>query len=380
MKKTVGFIFTLILVVMFSSIAPVKAETYVKGIKDYADTYTKKKPKREKKHRKNKKNKKKDLGAIKVVSASSLFTKKIDDLSKIDYQKAVNSVLRPNNSYIERLSFFDKFVTDSNMGIVRLANAEDTINFVTYSFNNYKFGFIDSDNLSMIEVPDYEDERANAAFAKVGLNISISKKVLKGVVHNNESYTFKIGDADWVLKEGYGGTLMIERVIKPIHIYFREAYKALVQGRLELHPSFYNHFLTFLNTTDILEDNKSGKLGVGFIDSNFMDESDLGEGMIYNLYFADLKEDGVTELRTAGHVKGETAVADLTRILKDYYDIDFTEFDTSRINKIVENGVVNWEPVVYTKDFGRNKLTIEVKFGDERGYHFSIEAEIHNDK
>ena len=37
MKKTVGFILTLILVVMISNVASVKAATYLKWIKDYAE-------------------------------------------------------------------------------------------------------------------------------------------------------------------------------------------------------------------------------------------------------------------------------------------------------------------------------------------------------
>lgn len=51
MKKTVGFILTLILVVMISNVASVKVETYLKGITDYADQYTKKKSKKVKKNK-----------------------------------------------------------------------------------------------------------------------------------------------------------------------------------------------------------------------------------------------------------------------------------------------------------------------------------------
>lgn len=394
MKKTVGFILTLILVVIFSSVASVKAETYLIGIKDYAEQNVKKKPKTGKKNKKNKKSKKvkkvkkKDIGTIKVVSASSLYTKRIDDLSKVDYQKAVISVLRPNNGYCERLPFLDKFVSkNGNTGVLDLLYGENLTGLVECSFDGYTFQFIDSENLSSVRVGydisrvtlDADKALLEKKFLAVGLDIKFSKEVLLDILENDKKYNIKLDGADWVIScDGLCFTL--NRVIKPASVSYRDTFKAVTFGRLNITPDFYSHFLTFLNTTDLLNEEKGSLIGLNFGIGDLRHENDLGDGIIKGVLFSDQRDPDLSEVVIYGFVKPETAVIDLTKILKNYFGIDFNEFDTSRVNKIVENDLVNWDPVEYVKYYGENKLDIYVRYAREKGYVFNIKVTVYNKK
>ena len=388
MKKTIGFILTLVFVVLLSSVVTVHAETYLIGIKDYAEQNVKKKSKNVKKNKKSKKSKKvkkvkkKDIGTIKVVSASSLYTKSIDDLSKIDYQKAVTSVLRPTNGNIVRLPFFDKFVTQDNSGILVLNRDDSLEGFVTYDFDSYTFGFIDCDNLACVEIYGYFRDEVDIVikkFLEAGVELSFSKELLNNILFNDKSYRFKIGDASWNLKKISTG-LRLERIVKHVELKHRDAFKAAVYRRVDITPSFYDHLLTFLNTTDILNEDKGGLLNVDLEDGNFEYALFGGDTMIERLIFKDLQKYGRTELTIGGYLNHETAVEDLTRILKNYCGVDFNEFDTSRVNKIVENDLVNWDPVEYVKYYGENKLDIYVRYAREKGYAFSIKVTVFNKK
>ena len=388
MKKTVGFIFTLILIVMFSSVASVKAETYITGVKDYADQYTKKKEKKAKKDKKKtKKNKKKGFGTIKVVSASSLFTNKVDDLSKFDYQNSVISVMRPNNGYVERLQFLDKFVNgEEHSGLLDVVYGEKVASFVDIDFGNYSFGFIDNKNLSYVYIGGLRNDSTFEIdrdlilkkLSNVGIQMSFSKDLIADLIKNSKSYKIKIGNASWTIKRGMSESIELVRDIKPIVVHRRDSYKAVLAGRLNITPSFYNHLLTFLDKTAILEDTE-GSVSADIGDGDLSDSTTVGEGIIQRFIYADKRKEGRTELRIGGFVKPETAVDDLTKILKEYCDVDFNEFDTSRVNKIVENGIINWDEVVYEKKYGNNSINISIVYSDERGYAYTIRVTVHND-
>ena len=395
MKKTVGFILTLIFVVMLSSVVTVHAETYLIGIKDYAEQNVKKKPKKVKKNKKNKKSKKvknskkKNIGTIKVVSASSLYTKRIDDLSKVDYQKAVISVLRPTNGYIKRLPFFDKFAQEEkgNSGVLDILYGENTTGFVEYCFLGYKFQFIDSGNLSSVSLGydissvtlDADKALLEKKFLAAGLDIKFSKEVLLDIIENDKKYNITIGDADWVIScDGVWFTL--NRVIRPVSVSYRDTFKAATFGRLNITSDFYDQFLTFLNTTDLLNEEKGSLIGLNFRNGGLMHETNLGDGIIKGVLFNDQRDPDLSEIVINGYLNPETAVTDLTRILKNYYGIDFNDFDTSRVNKIVENDVVNWDPVDYVKYYGENEISFGVMYAREKGYAFSIKVTVHNKK
>lgn len=323
---------------MLSNVTSVKAETYLIGIKDHAEQGTKKKSKKVKKSKKKtkkskrvkKNNKKKDIGTVKVVSASSLYTNHIDDLSTVDYQKAVISVFRSTKGSIERLPFLDKFVTNDNAGVVTLLADNILTGFVRYEFDGCAFEFIDSNNLSLVEIYGLYNENTLALdkdlvikkFLNVGIDISFSRELLIDMVENEKSYNLKLGGADWTLT-CRDGALVLQRVIKPVDVHHRDAYKAMLEGRLNITPSFHKHLLTLLNTTNVLDDDKSGVIALNLKDGNLFYDLFTEGAIITRLLFADLSRVGRTELRIGGYVNPETAVDDLTRILNDYCGFDF---------------------------------------------------------
>ena len=137
--------------------------------------------------------------------------------------------------------------------------------------------------------------------------------------------------------------------------------------------------MTLVDKTDILSDGFGSGISFGIVDGSIDMDNYVNPSLVDRLIYADLKEYGRTEIRISGHLNPDNAVDELAGVLKDYCDIDFYEFDTSRLNKIVVDGLVNWDEVVYTKDYGKNNLEISAIYDREKGIAYTIKATIHND-
>lgn len=383
MKKTIGFIFALMLVVLFTNVAPVKAESYLVGVKDYYKELSKKykKEKKSKKvSKKGKKSKKEALGTVKVISASSYFTNDID-LSKIDYQKALLSVIRQKDGYLGIPSFLEKYNTvpdDVRFDVVR---NDITSTFVVYRFEGVTFGLIDDSNYSYIKL--YGESLSNRdvfieKLSDIGVKLSFSKKLFSDMLKEDRVYPIKLGNVNWVLRSDYYG-IYLERVVAPIKVTERNTFKAITSGRLNLTPTFYEKFLTLVSKTDILSEESGAGISFDIERGEINMDKYVNQGLVYRLIYADLKRYGLTEIRISGYLDPSNAVKELAGVLKDYCDIDFYEFDISRLNKIVVDGIVNWDEVVYTKNYGKNELKIRAVYGKEKGIAYTIKITVHND-
>lgn len=385
MKKTIGFIFALILVVLFANVASVKAETYLIGVKDYYKEQPKKnkskKVKKSKKaSKKGRKVKKNNIGTVEVISASSYFTNNID-LSKIDYQKSLLSIIRQKDGYLGIPDFLDKFNTAPDEARITVMADKKATALVEYWLKEVRFGLIDSSNFSYIKLYGAslsDRDTLIKRLSNIGIKLSFSHRLLSDMLENEKSYPIKVGNANWVLRaDSYG--IILERVITPIKITERNVFKAVTFDRLNLTSTFYEKFLTLVNKTNILSDDSEFGIGFGLEFGEIDMDKYINSGLVNRLIYADLRDYGRTEIRIAGDVNPDKAVEELAGVLKDYCDIDFYEFDTSRVNKIVVDGIVNWDYVVYTKDYGKNNLEIRARYDREKGIGYVIKVTVHND-
>ena len=150
MKKIVGFIFTLILVVLFENVASVKAGPYLIGVKDYHKEQPKKSKnanKSKKTSKKAKKSKKRVSKPVKFISATSYFTNKIDS-SQINYQDELISIIRQEDGYLGIPEFLRKYKDADDSCFVSVG--ANVTSIVEYQVSGIVFKFLTSKDISSL--------------------------------------------------------------------------------------------------------------------------------------------------------------------------------------------------------------------------------------
>ena len=383
MKKTIGFIFTLMLVVLFANVASVKAESYLVGEKDYykelSKKYSKKAKKKKKTSKKSKKSKKENLGTVKVISASSYFTNKVD-LSKINYQDALLSVIRQKDGYLGIPGFLKKFKDDSNYISVSIMSEDSTTTLVEYGFKDVCIGLIDSSNFSCVSLVNdvYDKDTLINILSDIGVKLSFSQKLFSDMIRNDRAYTIKLGNADWIIGSKSSG-IYLERIVAPIKITDRDVLRAITYGRLNLTPTFYEKFLTLVNKTDVIPDNHDKFLCFNGLIGDFGVEYTGIPNLVDTLNYYDDKEYKETKLRIGGCLESDDEAEELSSVLKNYCGIDFNESDKSRLRKLIGEDSILFEPFEYKKDYGKNSLEVTVFYEYIKGIVYMINVTVHND-
>lgn len=383
MKKIVGFIFTLILVVLFENVASVKAGPYLIGVKDYHKEQPKKSKnanKSKKTSKKAKKSKKRVSKPVKFISATSYFTNKIDS-SQINYQDELISIIRQEDGYLGIPEFLRKYKDADDSCFVSVG--ANVTSIVEYQVSGIVFKFLTSKDISSLTITDLYDyngkleyERTLKRLEEAGIKLSFSKKFLEETQTKPKTLNVKFGDAYWILKFEHD-IITLERVVEPISVTERDIFKAITRGRLNITPTFYEKLLTLINKTDIIGDRYRD--GIVFGGRDLTMEYFGASGLVEEIGYYDVGNTKDTVLRIEGELNGDSIVEELSSLLKNYCGIDFNEFDVPKLRKIIEEDSFFFESFDDTKYYGKNSINVYVSYSSGRGIVYIIRVEVYND-
>lgn len=426
MKKLIGFIFMLVLSLTLSMTAYAADDLGSIVVKMSTDKKKDKKKKKKKKNKKSKKNKKKakkgkkkakkvkkdtqsdlkpsevveeilddytsneeenkDLPVVelRVKSASKIWTNDVD-ISTINIEKALNELLIGKDGYLsapdEVIALDRKYRDGGGSGIMIETAAGKSSNYlVKYDDYFYSFNLIAKDCLSCLEV--YVEKSDSGSYGLndflstikvVGLNLDITQKQFDGVAKGEIKARFKAGSVYWDIT-GDHGTLIFERAGKKfVNFTMSDVFKACAKHRLVFTDNFYSKFSKLMNS-DFIEGYIDSSDNYKYNDSTEFKFSSITEGNlgVDRISYVDDAKRRKTELQFSGNIDIDTRVEELAKILDEYTGIDLYTFDTSRIENMLKDDVVQEFSVDFERDFGDTHVRIGVANNGERTFQFSV--------
>lgn len=423
MKKLVGFIFMLVLSLTLSMTAYAADDLGSIVAKMSTDKKKDKKKKKKKKNKKSKKNKKKakkgkkkakkvkkdtqsdlkpsevveevlddytsneeenkDLPVVelRVKSASKIWTNDVD-ISTINIENALNELLIGKDGYPsapDEVIALDRKYRDSGGSAIRIDTAAGMLSdyLVRYDDSFYTFKFIAKDCLSCLDTHVEKSDSGSydlndflSTMKVVGLNLDITQKQLDSIAEGEIKARLKAGSVSWDIT-GDRSSLLFERVKKQyVDFTTSDEFKVCVKHRLVFINDLYSRLLGLFNSDSKLTGTSNYEYNK-YVSYSFSRDTD-GELGVDKVSYSDSLRRHTTDLQISGNINIDTRVEELAKILDEYTGIDLYTFDTSRINNMLKEDVVQEFSVEFERDLGNSKVEISVINNGEETFQFSI--------